>query len=176
MFRIEFRGPGQLPRVVSESSLGVSEFRQIAADLGVALKRARKTGLVAAREALGDEHIETHWNGKETEARAAAGDWIVTALGSDLAPLRDVDGRKNVYVIKPGRFAELYEPAGVSTPEGGAYRPRGVVEALRVTGGFEIRAPWGETQRATDGWLLLNGGEVYGNHRDTFAATYEILD
>jgi len=176
MYRIELIGARRRRRVISEAALGEPEFRRIAADVGVVPRRARKTGLVAARVAVGGEHVETRWNGKETEARAAAGDWIVTALGGDLAPLRDDEGHKNVYVIKADRFPDLYEPTGRTTPDGATYRSKGVVEAIRVTGGFEIRAPWGETQRAADGWLLLNGGEVYGNHRDTFAATYELLD
>lgn len=176
MYRIEFTGARRRRRVIAEAGLGEAEFRQIAAELGVAPTHARKTGLVVAREAAGDEHVETRWNGKETEARAVAGDWIVTALGGDLAPLRDDEGHTNVYVIKAARFPELYEPTGRTTPDGATYRSKGVVEAIRVTGGFEIRAPWGETQRAADGWLLLNGREVYGNHRDTFAATYEIIE
>jgi len=176
MYRIELIGARRRRRVVAEGALGETEFRKIAADLAVSPRRARKTGLVAARKAVGGEHVETRWDGKETEARAAAGDWIVTALGADFAPLRDDDGHKNVYVIKADRFPELYEPAGRTTPDGAIFRPKGVVEAIRVTGGFEIQAPWGETQRAADGWLLLNGGEVYGNHRDTFVATYELLD
>jgi hypothetical protein len=176
MYRIELIGARRRRRVIAEAALGVGEFRQIAADLGVVPKRARKTGLVAARKAAGVEPVETRWNGKETEARAVAGDWIVTALGADLAPLRDDEGHKNIYVIKAARFAELYEATGQTTPDGAIYRSQGVVEAIRVTGGFEIQAPWGETQRAADGWLLLNGREVYGNHRDTFAATYEIVE
>ncbi len=137
--------------------------------------RARPDSSLRAKRSI-PSTSRTRWNGKETEARAAKGDWIVTALGPDLAPLRDDEGHTNVYVIKADKFAELYEPAAAATSHGPAFRSRGVVEAIRLTGGFEIQAPWGETQRAADGWLLLNGGEVYGNHRDTFAATYEILE
>ena len=176
MYRIEFIGTRRRRRVIAETALDANEFQQIAADLGVVPRRARKTGLVAARKAVGDEPVETRWNGKETEARATTGDWIATTLDANLAPLRDDEGHKNVYVIKAARFPELYEPTGQTTPDGAIYRSKGLVEAIRVTGGFEIRAPWGETQRASNGWLLLNGGEVYGNHRDTFAATYEFIE
>ena len=68
----------------------------------------------------------------------------------------------------------LLEPANSSRATRTVYRPKGVVEAIRFEGGFDIMAPWGEKQRASDGWLLLNGRDVYGNHQDTFTATYEL--
>jgi hypothetical protein len=67
----------------------------------------------------------------------------------------------------------LYEPMSGETPYGRIFRPKGRVEALRLFAGFEIMAPWGEMQRATDGYLLLNGNEVYGNNRQTFEETYQ---
>jgi len=177
MYRIDYIGARRRRRLISDTRLHVEDFRAIERDLGLAAKRARKTSCVAARKTAGGELIETRWNGKETEARPAPGDWIVTTLGADgVTPLRDEAGETNVYVIGAARFGDLYEPAGATTPHGDIYRPRGVVEALRLTGGFEILAPWGEAQRAADGWLLLNGDDVYGNHRGTFAATYELLD
>jgi hypothetical protein len=48
-----------------------------------------------------------------------------------------------------------------------------VVDAIRLPGGFDIAAPWGERQQAPSGYLILSGGEVYGNNAETFAATYE---
>jgi hypothetical protein len=41
--------------------------------------------------------------------------------------------------------------------------------------GFDIMAPWGERQVGEQGYLILNGGEVYGNNTDTFEATYELV-
>lgn len=157
--------------------LDARAFAAIASEIGARPVRARKIGRIAARRAIAPEHIETHWNGKESEATANIGDWIVTSLSSADKPLRDASGNTNVYVVKSDRFPELYEclePAQ-ETPDGQIYRPKGVVDAIRFRGGFEIAAPWGETQRASDGWILLNGSEVYGNQAETFLATYVIV-
>lgn len=178
MYRIEHKGPRRLQHVVSDDGISAAEFVQLARDLGGPLRRARKTGLVAARRAEQAQHVETRWNGKETENRAAPGDWIVTALAMDGSPLRDDAGQLNIYVIKADGFGSLYEPVqgAAETSNGAIFRARGLVDALRVEGGFSILAPWGEVQRADDGWLLCSGSDVYGNHRDTFAETYELLD
>lgn len=164
-------------RVTSSAPLSPEAFRAIAAEIGAQPVRARKVGRIAARRASSLEHVETHWNGKETEADAAIGDWVVTALAPDGVQLRDASGNANVYVIKADRFPELYEPepATLTTPCGEVFRPKGIVDAIRLRGGFEIQAPWGATQRAPDGWLLLNGSEVYGNQSETFAAGYVIV-
>lgn len=179
MYRIDYLGDAGDPRVTSTACLDADQFAMLALELGVAIVRARKTAPISARRATSPEHIETRWNGKESEADAQAGDWVVTALAADRRRLIDSDGYRNVYVITGDRFFELYAPLeDQAAPTGGdLYRPTSVVEAIRLTGGFEIVAPWGAVQRADDGWLLLRSGrDVYGNHRDTFAATYEIID
>jgi hypothetical protein len=139
---------------------------------------ARKTGLVAARRAARASTVETRWNGTETRNRARAGDWIVTNLASDRKVLRDGEGRRNTYVIAGNRFGELYEAAGAKKVGklGAVYRAKGTVSALRLSGGFDILAPWGERQTGRSGYLILNGADVYGNNAETFAATYEVLD
>lgn len=163
--------------LAASRTLDADAFRAIAAEMEVRPIRARKIGCIAARRATMREHVQTVWNGKETESSAAVGDWIVTALAANGEPLLDSTGHANIYVIKAGRFPDLYEAAEpvASTANGDIYRPRGVVEALRLRGGFEIAAPWGEMQRAPDGWLVLNGRDVYGNQAETFAATYAIV-
>jgi hypothetical protein len=177
MYRIETTGAKNRPRVYSRDRLTADDFRRIADELGVRPVTARKSLGIKARKATVPEHVASYWNGKETEAVAAPGDWIVTALDSTGIPLRDGDGRTNRYVIAAARFAELYKPSfGSDYHDEGVFTPTGTVEAIRVTGGFEIMAPWGEVQRAVDGWLLLSGDDVYGNHRDTFAATYQFQD
>lgn len=178
MFRIDHVGDAKHPRATSVSVLGADQFRRLAHELGLPIVRARKIAPISARMATAPERIETHWNGKESAADAKAGDWIVTSLSADHRPLIDSDGHRNVYVIKGDRFFDLYEglTVGASPTSCALYQPKSVVEALRLTGGFEIMAPWGELQRADDGWLLCNGHDVYGNHRDTFAATYAIID
>jgi hypothetical protein len=53
--------------------------------------------------------------------------------------------------------------------------PARTVDALHLSGGFDIVAPWGERQTAPDGYLILSGRQVYGNNAETFAATYEVV-
>jgi hypothetical protein len=36
-------------------------------------------------------------------------------------------------------------------------------------------APWGERQTGADGYLLMNGEEVYGAGTDAFEKTYEVV-
>ena len=58
---------------------------------------------------------------------------------------------------------------------GAIYKAKGEVQALLFSGGFELVAPWGEPQQGPEGYLLLNGDEVYGNNRATFDTSYEIV-
>jgi hypothetical protein len=174
MFRIVHTGPGRDDlRVEADTVLTADEFQRIARDLIRPVVRARKVGYVAARPAGEGEAVETHWNGKETTNTAHAGDWVVTNLSPQGEPLRDRAGNMDVYVIAADRFASLYQPTGERTELGAIYRASGVVDAIRLPGGFDIAAPWGERQQAPSGYLILNGGEVYGNNAETFAATYE---
>jgi hypothetical protein len=161
-------------RLVAYSQLSADDFRAIAHRLGVTPMKARKVGFVAARQATKSEPVETRWNGKESKNVAQPDDWIVTNLASDQSVLRDADGHTNTYVVRADRFVDLYEPTTAVNNYGTIYRSKGRVEALHLEGGFEIMAPWGEMQRAPNGYLLLNGAEVYGNNAETFEATYEV--
>jgi hypothetical protein len=60
------------------------------------------------------------------------------------------------------------------TEAGETYNVKGEAQVLYFPGGFELVAPWGELQRAPEGYLLLNGEEVYANSRETFVTRYEI--
>jgi hypothetical protein len=170
-FRVSAAESGKA-RLESDERLRPAHFRAIAAQLGQRPIRARKTGFVAARQARQREEVETRWNGRETTNTAQPGDWIVTNLSPQQEPLRDEDGSLNVYVIDAGAFPDLYEPTDGRSEHGAIYRPKGVVEALHLPGGFAIVAPWGERQQAPAGYLLLRGEEVYGNNAETFKATY----
>lgn len=162
-------------RLEADDVLSPAEFERLAADLGRAPLRARKTGFVAARKAAAPEAVETRWNGKETSNTAQPGDWIVTNLSPDRVPLRDADGHKNVYVIAGDRFPALYEPTGEETAHGPVHRAKGVVTALPFFGGFDIAAPWGKRQTTASGYLICNGAEVYGSSREAFEGTYAVV-
>ena len=162
-------------RFAADRKLTAADFAQVAKDLGVTPVRARKIGFVAAHRATATERVDTHWNGKETSNTAQPGDWIVTNLSPQQTPLTDSAGNLNTYVIQANRFTDLYELTGVAVTLGPVYRAIAVVHALRLPGGFEIVAPWGERQQISNGYLILNGEEVYGNHAETFEATYETI-
>jgi hypothetical protein len=170
-FRITAAESGKA-RLEADQVLGPAQFHAIAAELRKTPIRARKVGYVAARQARRGETIETRWNGRETTNTAKPGDWIVTNLSPEQVPLRDQDGSLNIYVISAAGFADLYEPTDGRSEHGAIYRPKGVVEALSLPGGFDILAPWGERQQAPAGYLLFNGKDVYGNNAETFEVTY----
>ena len=173
MFNIEKTGLFlKRKRLVADQKLTSSDFRRIAGELDLEPFAARKIGFVAARPAEIAERVETRWNGTETRNMASPGDWIVTNLSPEREVLRDEVGNPNTYVVTAANFERLYDAKDGHTPFGHIYEPKIVVEALRLSGGFEIMAPWGEMQQSRDGYLLLNGREVYGNDRETFEATY----
>lgn len=172
MFRIEDGAPGMGLRLIAPGQLSRNDFRSIAEQLSAVPFRARKLGFIAARTTARCERIETHWNGQETTATAEVGDWIATNMDAHGHLLRDARGNLNVYVIKADRFPELYERVTGANEHGEVFRPRGSIEAVFLPGGFEILAPWGETQRADAGYLIDNGSEVYGNAKETFERTY----
>jgi hypothetical protein len=177
MFKIVRTGRGRgKARLEADAVLMPAEFQRIAEEAGRRrCLRARKTGFIAARRAAKRQVVETHWNGRETTNTARAGDWIVTNLTPERKPLRDRDGRLNTYVIAAEGFDSLYEPAGGEGEFGAIYRARHPVEAIKFPGGFDIVASWGERQTATSGYLIFNGKDVYGNHAETFAATYDVV-
>lgn len=164
---------GDAKRLHSQVRLTADHFREIARALDVQPIRARKIGYVAARQAERRETVETRWNGKETTNTAEPDDWIITSLSAQQELLRDRNGSLNVYVVPANGFSDLYERTDAHNEHGTIYRAKGVVEALRLPGGFDIVAPWGERQRATTGYLLFNGTVVYGIHAETFSETYE---
>lgn len=177
MFKLEHSSrPPATTRLTAIDKLTAGDFAELARQMGVAPMRARKTGFVSARRALKEEQVTTHWNGKETTALAQPGDMIVANLTPERKVMRDAGGHANIYVIIASKFPELYEHDMGATEYGTVYRARGVVDAIFMNGGFEILAPWGEIQRAEAGYIVKNGDEVYGNHKDTFEKTYVKTD
>ncbi len=164
-------------RLISHEKLSPQDFADIAAALGVAPIRARKIGFVAARKAKVRTEIETRWNGKESSITAEPGDWIVyqydAGARTHARRRRTFERLRHLAQIS---FRSLYTRDKGTTNEGSIYRAVSKVEALFFPGGFEIMPPWGETQRADAGYILLNGDEVYGNAKETFEATYVVVN
>jgi hypothetical protein len=178
MFTIEQTGPQRSNnRLVAEAALNEADFRDIARAVGATPMRVRKTSPIAARQATTGERVETQWNGSETINTAKPGDWVATSLTADGRVLRDGAGHANHYLISAADFPTLYAPVdgGGGNEFGRFYAARGTVDALHLSGGFDIVAPWGERQTAPDGYLILSGRQVYGNNAETFAATYEVV-
>ena len=162
-------------RLVAPAKLTDKEFREVASNLSQPVVKARKIGLVAARKAEQEQPIVTLWNGHETTNTAQPGDWVVTSLTPDRKVLRDNGGNANAYVIKADKFPLLYDPTAGSNEFGEFFEAKGLVEAVYLSGGFDIAAPWGQRQISRAGYLVLNGDEVYGNHKETFETTYEVM-
>ena len=162
-------------RLFSPTRLTRVDFFAVADRIGRRPIKARKIGLVAARSAQAVETIETRCNGKETTNTAQPGDWIVTSLSLGGEVMRDASGNENTYVIKAEMFPNLYESTVGENLFGRFFRAKNMVDALFLSGGFEIQAPWGQKQTADSGYFLFNGEEVYGNNVSTFEETYEIV-
>ena len=176
MFTIERTGFfRKKSRLVARTKLTDKEFREVASNLSQPVVKARKTGFVAARKAERVETVMTHWNGHETTNTAQPGDWVATNLSPDRKVLRDNSGNANTYVIKADKFPHLYDPIDGGNELGQLFKAKGLVEAVFLSGGFDIAAPWGQRQTSTSGYLVLNGDEVYGNHKETFETTYEVM-
>lgn len=176
MFTIESTGIfRKRNRLVSTTKLTDVDFRRVAERIGSKPFKARKIGFVAARKAEQEETIDTWLDGKETTATAQPGDWVVTNLSPDSEILRDKDGRENTYVIKAETFPNIYDSLDGGNQFGQFFKSKNVVDAIYLSGGFDVLAPWGQKQTAEVGYLLSDGRDVYGNNAQTFEATYEIM-
>ena len=176
MFSIETTGLWwKKKRLIAPSKLGAAEFEEVATEVGCKPMKARKIGHVAAWRADTSATVETRWDGKEATNTAQPGDWIATNLSPENDVLRDASGNPNTYVIKAETFPTLYEAIDGENEFGSFFKAKNVVDAVYLSGGFDILAPWGEKQTAGAGYLLSNGKDVYGNNAQTFDKTYEIL-
>lgn len=159
----------------STEPLTAADFDAIARDLGTKPRAYWKIAPVAARQASSETEVVTKWEGESTRNVAKPGDWIVTNLDANGRVMKDRAGNPNQYVIDQDRFPELYEQTIGATEFGPIFCPITKVDAVSVPGALDIRAPWGERQTMTSGYLLSNGKEVYGVTRNTFEATYEAV-
>ena len=176
MFNIESNGIFRRKhRLVAPTKLERADFYKVADSIGVTPLKARKIGYVAARRAEQAEQILTESDGKETTNSARPGDWIVTNLSPNHEVVRDKSGRENTYVIKAESFPSLYDSVAGANEFGQFFFAKNLVEAVYLSGGFDILAPWGQKQIADVGYLLSSGHDVYGNNASTFDATYEVV-
>ena len=178
-YTIDYVGTPPAPRVTSSQKLDAEQdFERIAGDVQAnrgKIIRARKISFVSARRASAPETFMTMIEGRESPAKAEAGDWVVTNMNAQGNILRDSGGLPNSYVIKAEDFARLYDRHSGATEFGEVYKAKGVVDAIALPGGFDIVAPWGERQSGTHGYLVRNGKDVYGIHGGAFDQTYEVV-
>lgn len=167
--------PGGTIDLIAEAMLTPADFDRIRTAVGATAVRARRVGLVAARQATAEQEVVTRWNGVESKNKASPGDWIVTNMSLARDVLTDSQGSVNTYVIRADKFPALYDPDSGETKFGAVFKSKSVVDAIRLPGSFRLMAPWGRMQSGASGYLIRNGDEVYGNNLDTFEATYEII-
>ncbi|MCP4933474.1 MAG: hypothetical protein GY927_04555 [bacterium] len=174
MFKLHtLPGDANGQRLIASDAMTPESFDELAKMLNIPIVQARKIGFVAAQQSQKEQFVETLWNGKESQITAQIGDWVVTNLTPNLSVLRDKDGNANIYAIRADKFSSFYKRHEGANSFGDIYRAISQVDCLYLSGGFEIMAPWGEVQLADQGYLLRNGSDIYGNHKDTFDATYE---
>ncbi|MFO1428627.1 MAG: hypothetical protein U1F76_00575 [Candidatus Competibacteraceae bacterium] len=163
-------------RLISTVPLTVEDFERIARDLGC--DKRRKIGFVAALTAATPTRVITYRKGKETENIAQPGDFIVTnLLPQTLNPLTNDKGQPDQYVIRANRFSELYSRLeGKESEFGPIFKAKSTVKAIYFPNGFDIVPPWGGQQVAAEGYLFLNGTEVYGCEAQACHETYERIE
>jgi len=129
-FEILTRSSG--PRLVAKRVLRPdTDFDAIAdkvSEFGIKPFRAIKSAPVAARRVPENRpsfKVVTHYNGVETRNVAKPGDWIVTSLDLNERIMRDAQGHKNVYVIKPENFDRIYERRNAANEDGLICYPTG---------------------------------------------------
>jgi hypothetical protein len=164
------------PRLVATDRLERVDFEDIAEALRAEVTTARKTGFVAGRLAEQDERVAARWQGADRSSLARKGDWIVTNLSPAREVVTDRDGNPDLYVIKSETFPLLYERAEGESEHGALFASTSVLDVIELAGGFDIVAPWGERQMAEEGYLVMNGRDVYGIEAGAFKASYEMLD
>ena len=163
-------------RLTSTAPLTAEDFERIARELGC--DRRRKIGFVAAVKAATPTRVITYRKGKETENIAQPGDFIVTnLLPPTLEPLINDKGQPDQYVIRAGRFPELYDRLeGKESKFGPIFRAKSIVKAIYFPKGLDLVPPWGGQQVAEEGYLFLNGAEVYGCEAQACHETYERIE
>jgi hypothetical protein len=91
------------------------------------------------RDTLGRQRVHQH---------GTTGRRIATNLSPENDVLRDASGNPNPYVIKAETFPTLYQAIDGENEFGSFFKARNVVDAVYLSGGFDILAPWGEKQIA----------------------------
>ena len=165
-------GSAEACRLTADALLTSDDFDMIARQLathGLKVFRARKIGHVCARQIPSQTAPPDDAAGQ----RGTIGDWLVTNMSKDCRVIRKGDGRPDTYVIPKDKFTILYRRDTGLAEFGEVYAPISIVDAVELPGGLDIVASWGDRQRFTAGFLLRNGGEVYGADTPTFSSTFE---
>ena len=165
-------GSAEACRLTADALLTSDDFDMIARQLathGLKVFRARKIGHVCARQITSQTALPDDAAGQ----RGTIGDWLVTNMSKDCRVIRKGDGRPDTYVIPKDKFTILYRRDTGLAEFGEVYAPISIVDAVELPGGLDIVASWGDRQRFTAGFLLRNGGEVYGADTPTFSSTFE---
>ncbi len=163
-------------RLTSTAPLSAEDFETIAKKIGYDIRR--KIGFVAAVKTTEPTRVITYRKGKETENIAQPGDFIVTNLvPQTLEPITNTWGQPDQYVIRASRLAELYDCLDDKETEfGTVFKAKSIVKTIYFPKGFDIVPPWSGRQIGDEGYLFLNGSEVYGCEAQVCHQTYEVVD
>ena len=163
-------------RLTSTAPVSAEDFEAIARKIGYDIRR--KIGFVAVVTATESTKVITYRKGKETENIAQPGDFIVTNLvPQTLEPITNDQGQPDQYVIRTDRFPELYDRLdGKETEFGAVFKAKSIVKTIYFPKGFDIVPPWSGRQIGDEGYLFLNGSEVYGCDAQVCHQTYEVVD
>jgi hypothetical protein len=164
---------GKTPDRTRDEVVALMARERAAGHVGV----ARKTKPIDARPARDGEVVVTVIKGeKETQNRAARGDWVVRN--------RCPETGNEQYIVRAEKFAARYEKTE-STPAGGWQEFRPVGKEMRYyilprdTEPFTFMAPWNEPMLARPGDAIVQDPQdekdVYRVEAVAFACTYEIV-
>lgn len=156
-------------------------FDQLARDLGVVPGLAQKLGdkPVAAMQIVDVNTPVTTINTKDGSVQATKmakpGDAIMTRLNKDGTPKYGSTGELDQWVVDADKLDKLYNKLGQKSDFGAVVGGNNEVLFIELPKGGEIVAPWGGTQKTSDGVLQfsLTTNEVYLNEADGFK-TFDI--
>lgn len=160
----------------TERALTKEDFDQLAKALGVVPGYARKLGdkpLAAMQivdHATSVRTINTRDGSVQSVNVANPGDAILTRLNKDGTPKYGATGQLDQWVVDADKLDRLHNKLGQQSEFGDVVGGNNEVLFIDLPQGGELIAPWGGTQKTTDGVLQysLTTDEVYLNEADGF--------